>query len=406
MQTQVEIIRTKYEALRPVMNERVSRLWAGAEADALGPGGIAIVGEATGMSRTTVRAGRDELRKGVDDADVVSVRHAGGGRPAIEELQPQIIPALESLVDPVTRGDPESPLRWTSKSTRRLAAELGEQGFKVSPQKVGQLLHASGYSLQANQKTLEGASHPDRNGQFEFINERVDAFQGRGAPVISVDTKKKELVGDFHNRGSEWQPSGQPVPVRVHDFIDDDLGKVIPYGVYDLARNTGWVNVGIDHDTPAFAVESISRWWRQMGRRAYPDAKELLITADGGGSNGARSRLWKLELQGFADRAGLSVSVSHFPPGTSKWNKIEHRLFCHITENWRGRPLTDHETVVQLIGSVRTSTGLTVKARLDIRSYATGIKVTDSQMDDLALTQERFHGEWNYTLHPRVLVRR
>jgi len=398
----MEVIRTKFESLKPVMNERVTRLWAGAEADALGDGGIAIVEEATGLSRTTIRAGRDELREGVDAFEVVNVRRPGGGRPPIEELKPEIVPALESLVDPVTRGDPESPLRWTSKSTRKLAAELGQQGFKVSPQKVGELLHASGYSLQANQKTLEGASHPDRNEQFEFINERVEAFQAKGAPVISVDTKKKELVGNFANGGREWQPKGEPVKVRGHDFMDEN-GKVIPYGIYDLAQNTGWVNVGIDHDTPTFAVESISRWWRQMGSRVYPEARELLITADSGGSNSARSRLWKLELQQFADRSGLSISVSHFPPGTSKWNKIEHRLFCHITENWRGRPLLDHETVVQLIGSVRTTAGLTVKARLDVRSYATGIKVTNSQMDGIVLTQEQFHGEWNYTIHPRVL---
>ncbi len=385
----------------PVMDERLTRLWAGAEAEAIGEGGIAIVEEATGMSRTTIRAGRDELRAGVDPSDVVNVRRTGGGRPPIEETSPEIVPALEALVDPVTRGDPESPLRWTSKSTRKLAEELGQQGYRVSPQKVGQLLHASGYSLQATHKTLEGAAHPDRNGQFESINARVDAFQARGAPVISVDTKKKELVGDFKNAGSEWQPEGQPVPVRVHDFIDPALGKVIPYGVYDLARNAGWVNVGIDHDTPEFAVESIARWWRSMGRRAYPDATELLITADGGGSNASRSRLWKLELQCFADRSGLAISVSHFPPGTSKWNKIEHRLFCHITENWRGRPLIDHETVVQLIGSVRTTAGLTVKAKLDTREYPTGIKVSDAEMDALLITREAFHGEWNYTLQPR-----
>ena len=395
------MVRTKFLSLRAVMDERLTRLWAGAEADAIGEGGIAIVEEATGMSRTTIRAGRDELRAGVDPSDVVNVRRAGGGRPSIEETCPEIVPALEALVDPVTRGDPESPLRWTSKSTRKLAEELGHQGYRVSPQKVGQLLYASGYSLQATHKTLEGAAHPDRNGQFELINSRVDAFQARGAPVISVDTKKKELVGDFKNAGREWQPEGQPVPVRVHDFIDATLGKVIPYGVYDLARNTGWVNVGIDHDTPAFAVESIARWWRTMGKRAYPEATELLITADGGGSNAARSRLWKLELQNFADRSALAISVAHFPPGTSKWNKIEHRLFCHITENWRGRPLVDHETVVQLIGSVRTKTGLTVKAKLDTREYPTGIKVSDAEMEALVITRESFHGEWNYTLHPR-----
>ena len=402
MSSVVEVIRSKFLALQPVMDERMTRLWAGAEAEAIGNGGIAIVEEATGMSRTTIRVGRDELREGVDRSDVVNVRRSGGGRPAIEVTRPEIIPTLESLVDPVTRGDPESPLRWTSKSTRKLAEELGARGYKVSPQKVGQLLHASGYSLQGTQKTLEGSSHPDRNEQFEFINERVESFQARQAPVISVDTKKKELIGDYTNGGREWQPKGQPVPVRVHDFIDPTLGKAIPYGVYDITRNQGWVSVGVDHDTPAFAVRSIAQWWRSMGKRAYPDAKELLITADGGGSNASRARLWKLELQRFADRSGLAISVSHFPPGTSKWNKIEHRMFCHITENWRGRPLVDHETVVQLIGSVRTSTGLTIKAKLDTGTYATGIKVSNDQMDNLLITREAFRGEWNYTIHPRL----
>lgn len=395
------MVRTKFLALSPVMDERLTRLWAGAEADALGEGGIAIVERATGLSRTTIRAGRDELRAGVSSDDVVVVRRPGGGRARIEEATPGLVTALEALVDPVTRGDPESPLRWTSKSTRKLAAELTAQGYAVSPQKVGQLLNASGYSLQATQKTLEGTDHPDRNAQFEYINDRVDAFQGRGAPVISVDTKKKELVGAFAQGGREWQPGGDPVPVRVHDFVDETLGKVIPYGVYDLAKNVGWVSVGIDHDTPAFAVESIARWWRHMGRKTYREARELFITADAGGSNSARARLWKLELQRFADRTGLTISVSHFPPGTSKWNKIEHRLFCHITENWRGRPLTDHETIVQLIGSVRTTTGLTVKAKLDTREYPLGIKVPDVEMDNLLLTRAAFHGDWNYTIHPR-----
>jgi hypothetical protein len=403
MANNVETIRSKFQALRPIMDERLARLWAGAEAQAIGSGGIAIVERATGMSRTTIRAGRDELREGVTPQDVVKVRRAGGGRSSIEELTPEIVPALESLVDPVTRGDPESPLRWTSKSTRKLSVELSGQGFEVSPQKVGQLLHACGYSLQATQKTLEGTSHPDRNAQFEFINGRVDAFHERGDPVISVDTKKKELVGDFGNGGQEWQPKGEPVPVRVHDFIDADLGKVVPYGVYDLARNTGWVNVGVDHDTAEFAVESISRWWSLMGRRTYPDSKQILVTADSGGSNSARSRLWKTELQEFADRSGLAISVSHYPPGTSKWNKIEHRLFCHITENWRGRPLVDHETVVQLIGSVRTTTGLRVKARLDTRIYPPGIKVSQFELDALEISHEAFHGEWNYTIKPRQL---
>jgi len=397
-----QTIRAKFIALSPVMDERLTRLWVGAEADALGDGGIAIVERATGLSRTTIRAGRDELRVGVTAQDVVAVRRPGGGRPRLEATSPQIIEALESLVDPVTRGDPESPLRWTSKSTRKLAEELAAQGYTVSPQKVGQLLHASGYRLQATQKTLEGTSHPDRDAQFEFINDHVDRFQARGAPVISVDTKKKELIGAFENGGREWQPTGDPVPVRVHDFIDDVLGKVIPYGVYDLARNTGWVSVGIDHDTPAFAVESIARWWRYMGKKTYAETRELLITADAGGSNSARSRLWKLELQRLADRTGLAISVSHFPPGTSKWNKIEHRLFCHVTENWRGRPLVDRETVVQLIGSVRTTTGLTVKAKLDTRAYPVGIKVPDAEMDNLLMTPAKFHGDWNYTIHPRA----
>jgi len=292
---------------------------------------------------------------------------------------------------PGRRGAPGRPLRWTSKRTGKLAGELGRHGFKVSPQTVGNLLQASGYSLQATHKTLEGTAHPDRNGQFEFISDRADDFLARGSPVISVDTKKKELIGDFKNAGREWQPKGEPVPVRVHDFIDASLGKAIPYGVYDLGLNTGWVNVGVDHDTPEFAVRSIADWWRHMGRRAYPEATELFITADGGGSNSFRARLWKAELQRFADRTGLAISVSHFPPGTSKWNKIEHRLFCHITENWRGRPLVDHETVVQLIGSVRTSTGLTVRAKLDTRLYETGVRVDDQEMDGLSITLDAFH---------------
>lgn len=394
-------VRRKYEALSPLMDERMRRCWAGIEADVLGEGGIAIVERATGMSRTTIRAGRDEVRAGLDDAAVVQVRRTGGGRPRLEALDPELLTALESLVDPVTRGDPMSPLRWTSKSTRKLASELTDQGKPISPQKVGQLLFTLGYRLNATQKTLEGTAHPDRNEQFEFINARVEAYQARQAPVISVDTKKKELVGEFKNAGREWQPIGDPVPVRVHDFLDPELGKVIPYGVYDLARNEGWVNVGIDHDTPEFAVASIARWWSQMGRKVYEKATELLITADAGGSNGYRSRLFKAELQKFADRSGLTIGVSHFPPGTSKWNKIEHRLFCHITENWRGRPLVDHETVVQLIGATRTTTGLQVKAKLDRRSYPIGIKVTDAELRELNLIEEDFHGDWNYTIAPR-----
>lgn len=396
-------IRRKYEALSPLMDERMRRCWAGVEADAIGEGGIAIVERATGMSRTTIRAGRDEARGGLRDVDAEQVRRAGGGRPRLEEQDPGLMTELESLVDPVTRGDPESPLRWTSKSTRKLATELTERGKPISPQKVGQLLFALGYRLNAAQKTLEGTDHPDRNEQFEFINDRVESYQARSAPVISVDTKKKELVGDFKNAGREWQPMGEPVAVRVHDFIDPDLGKVIPYGVYDLGRNEGWVNVGIDHDTPEFAVASISRWWSQMGHKVYPNASELLITADAGGSNGYRSRLFKIELQKFADRTGLTIGVSHFPPGTSKWNKIEHRMFCHITENWRGRPLLDHETVVQLIGATRTTTGLRIKAKLDRRTYPVGLKATDAQMREINLIEEDFHGDWNYTIVPRTM---
>ena len=392
-------IRRKYEALSAVMDERMRRLWAGAEAEH-SEGGIAAVERATGMSRTTIRAGRDELREGASVEEVVRVRRPGGGRTPLEEQNPELVTALESLVDPVTRGDPESALRWTAKSTRKLAEELAAQGHEVSPQKVGQLLHASGYSLQATHKTIEGASHPDRNAQFEFINDRVEALQARGGPVISVDTKKKELVGAYKNGGGEWQPSGEPVPVLVHDFIDEKVGKAIPYGVYDLGQNSAWVSVGLDHDTPEFAVESISRWWKYMGKKTYPEATELLITADAGGSNGYRSRLWKAELQRFADRTGLAVSVSHFPPGTSKWNKIEHRLFCHITENWRGRPLVDHETVVRLIGSVRTSKGLTVRAKLDTGTYPTGIEVPNSEMEGINIVRDRFHGDWNYTIMP------
>lgn len=386
------------------MDERMRRLWAASEANAIGRGGIALVERATGLSRTTIRTGLAELQCGISSEEVVKARRPGGGRGRLEDNNPDLVVVLEGLVDPVTRGDPESPLRWTSKSTRKLAAELASHGYEVSPQKVGQLLHASGYSLQATHKTIEGASHPDRNEQFEYINSCVDSFQGRGQPVISVDTKKKELVGDFANKGREWQPKGTPVEVRVHDFMDKDLGKAIPYGVYDLAQNNAWVNVGTDHDTADFAVQSITEWWKRMGKRTYPLANEILITADGGGSNSSRSRLWKVALQGLADKTGMAITVCHFPPGTSKWNKVEHRLFCHITENWRGRPLVDHETVVQSIGSVRTTSGLFVKARLDTREYPTGIKVTDEDMRELLLDRHEFHGEWNYTIHPRIDV--
>lgn len=374
------------------------RLWAGAEAR---ESGIALVARATGLSRTTVRDGIYELAAGAPTEGLVRVRRAGAGRPPLEVVNPALPKALEALVEPLTRGDPMSPLRWTTKSTRVLAAELTRQGHPCSPQKVGELLHGLGYSLQGLRKAAEGESHPDRNAQFEHINARVEDHQQRGQPVISVDTKKKELVGNFKNGGREWQRKGEPTRVNVYDFITDAVGKVIPYGVYDLANNTGWVNVGIDHDTPEFAVESIRRWWRSMGKKGYPDATELLITADGGGSNAWRSRVFKVELQRLADETGLEIGISHFPPGTSKWNKIEHRLFCHITQNWRGRPLTDYETIVQLIGATRTAAGLKVKARLDKRKYPKGRTASDDDLADLNLTRDDFHGEWNYTISPR-----
>ena len=397
-------IQTTYQMLAPFMDERLRRLWAGMQAQLYGEGGIAAVERATGMSRTTIRAGRDELLAGARPDDVVHVRRHGGGRPRLEQTSPKLSTAVESLVEPVTRGDPESPLRWTTKSTRKLAEELAAQGHTVSPQKVGQLLHALGYSLQGANKTLDGASHPDRDAQFKFINERVEQYQERGAPVISVDTKKKELVGNFKNAGREWQPEGRPVPVLTHDFVTDGLGKAIPYGVYDVAQNAAWVSVGVDHDTPQFAVESLARWWQHMGKKTYPEAKELLITADCGGSNSARARLWKAELQRLADRTGLRIGVSHFPPGTSKWNKIEHRLFCHITQNWRGRPLVDYETVVQLIGATRTRAGLRVQSKLDRGQYPIGIKISNADMRKLQIVREAFHGEWNYTIVPRESI--
>ena len=378
------------------------RLWAGAEAEVLGRGGVTAVQRATGLSRSTVRVGRDELRGGIAPSDAVAVRRPGGGRPRLEETQPKLTETLESLVEPMTRGDPESALRWTAKSTRALSDELGKRGYQASPQKVGQLLNGLGYSLQSTRKTIEGAQHPDRNEQFEFINARAESFQKRKQPVISVDTKKKELVGPFKNGGREWHKQGAPEKVRMHDFIDKKLGKAIPYGVYDLAADEAWVSVGTNHDTAEFAVESIWQWWRRMGRKVYPDAHELLITADGGGSNGYRTRPWKTELQALADRTGLRIGVSHFPPGTSKWNKIEHRLFCHITENWRGRPLADLETIVQLIGSTRTRTGLRVKAGLDTHLSEKGLVIPDADIEALQLHPHKFHGEWNYSFTPRT----
>jgi len=390
---------TKYAAVGPALDERVRRLWAAAESRAIGYGGDAVVSDATGLARQTIRAGRREIEAGVEHTG--RVRRAGAGRPGIEKTQPGLLKALEQLVDPLTRGDPMSPLRWTCKSRAKLAATLSKGGWKVSSTTVGRLLHLLGYSLQSVRKSREGASHPDRNAQFEHINATADGFLRRQQPVISVDTKKKELVGDFKNGGREWRPKATPERALVHDFPGDAVGKAIPYGVYDMGRNEAWVSVGRDHDTPAFAVASIRQWWKMMGKTAHANARELFITADAGGSNGYRSRAWKLELQRFADETNLRIRVSHFPPGTSKWNKIEHRLFCHITQNWRGKPLRSFETIVDLIGNTRTGAGLRVKAKLDKRKYPTGVVTTQAQMNGLALRTHDFHGEWNYDLNPR-----
>jgi Rhodopirellula transposase DDE domain len=392
----------KFEQLRPAMTERVRRQWAASEALALPRGGITLVARATGLSRNTIRAGIRELRNGPPsrpDADPsLRSRRPGGGRHCVEVDDPTLCRDLEQLVDPATRGDPRSALRWTCKSTRALAQELRRQGHRVSHPTVALLLHYLGYSLQANRKTREVTSHPDRNAQFEFINAQVLAFQKRGQPVVSVDAKKKELLGDFKNGGVEWQPQGEPEEVRCKDFVDKQLGKGIPYGVYDLTCDSGWVSVGVDHDTAVFATETIRRWWEEMGQRTYPQATELLITADGGGSNSSRSRLWKVRLQRLADALGLRISVCHLPPGTSKWNKIEHRLFCHITRNWRGRPLTSRAVVVNLIGNTKTDTGLTIQAELDEKEYPIGIKVTDEELSEVRIKKNKFHGEWNYTI--------
>jgi len=399
-------IAAKFAILRPLLDEHARRLWAAVEARAIGRGGISQVAEATRLSRATIRAGLQELAQPGSAPEpqmpVERLRRPGGGRKPLSVHDPHLLRALETLVDPVTRGDPMSLLRWTCKSAAKLAAALQTQGHMVSERTVNRLLHDLGYSLQANRKTLEGRAHPDRDAQFQYINRRAKAFQRQGQPVISVDTKKKELVGQFRQSGREWQPQGQPEEVQVHDFPAEALGKVIPYGVYDEATNTGWVSVGIDHDTAAFAVETVRRWWRHMGSKVYPRAKRLLITADGGGSNGSRCRLWKVELQRLADEIGLHISVCHFPPGTSKWNKIEHRMFCHITENWRGRPLVSREVVVNLIGHTTTKTGLAIRSELDENRYPTGREVTAQQMESLAITQDKFHGEWNYTMQPRT----
>ena len=383
------------------MDERARRLWAGAEADAMGYGGVAAVARATSMAISTVRKGRDEVRAGARPEDVVNVRHSTGKRP-YEVEHPEVWPALEKLVDPVTRGDPESPLRWTCKSTHVLSSEMfAEYGIRISDKTVAKLLRAHEYSLQAPSKSVEGAQHPDRNAQFEHINNTATDCVVRGVPTISVDTKKKELVGNFKNGGREWQPKGQPERVDVHDFPSDALGKAIPYGVYDIAADDGFVSVGVDHDTPVFAVASIEAWWREVGAARYPETREVFITADAGGSNSVRARAWKYSLQQLADKLGLSFRVSHFPPGTSKWNKIEHRLFSFISINWRGRPLRTYETIVNLIGKTTHRGGLVVRAQLDRGSYPTGVKISKRDMATLNIERDDFHGDWNYVIRPR-----
>ena len=395
-----ERISERYRQVARVLDERGRRAVAATEALAYGRGGITLVARAAGLSRSVIALGIKELRGAVPSAGPGRVRRPGGGRKKLAMVDPTVCTDLERLVDPVSRGDPESPLRWTSKSVRTLAAALRDLGHRVSHQWVAEALHGLGYSLQGNRKTREGSANPDRDAQFAHINATVEAALAAGEPAISVDTKKKELVGDFKNGGREWHPKGTPEAVRVHDFVIPELGRVSPYGVYDLAANAGWVNVGIDHDTATFAVASIRRWWQGAGQARYPTAQRLLITADGGGSNGSRIHLWKWELQRFADETGLTVSVCHFPPGTSKWNKIEHRLFSFITQNWRGKPLVSYAVILNLIAATTTATGLTVESYLDTTLYPTGQKVSDAQLATIQLDRDPFHGEWNYTIRP------
>ena len=401
-----ELIAQRFNFLAPFLNERMRRLYAAAEANAIGFGGAMAVSRATGVSRRAIAQGQKELKQppvpGASKGQ--RIRRQGGGRKHAIEKDPQLIRDLESLVEPTARGDPESPLRWTCKSTRNLCEEMNRKGHQASHDLIARLLHDLDFSLQGNCKTLEGASHPDRNDQFEHINSQVKKIQAEGQPVISVDTKKKEMVGDFKNNGREFRPKGQPEKVRVHDFVIPELGRVAPYGIYDLTQNTGWVSVGIDHDTAAFAVQSIRNWWLWMGKEKYPDARRLQITADGGGSNGSRVRLWKVELQRFADESGLEISVSHFPPGTNKWNKIEHRLFSFISKNWRGKPLISHEVIVNLIAATTTKKGLRVQCRLDTNLYPSGIKVADEEMAKINIQRDSFHGEWNYIICPNQRI--
>jgi len=397
----VAAIKLRYAALSPVLDERGRRRFAAAEALAAGWGGIAAVSEATGIARSTIGYGLRELRGVAPDSALGGVRRKGAGRKPLTQTDPTLLSDLERLVDPDTRGDPMSPLKWTSKSLRNLAAALCAMGHRIGHDSVAALLKTLGYSLQGNRKTLEGSHHVDRDAQFQHIAETVKAAITAGQPAISVDTKKKELVGDFKNGGREYRPAGSPEPVRVHDFIDPKLGRAAPYGVYDIADDKGWVSVGIDHDTAAFAVNAIRSWWMTMGRSRYPHAHTLTVTADGGGSNGSRVRLWKVELQKLADELGLTIVVLHLPPGTSKWNKIEHRLFSFISRNWRGRPLADYRTIVELISATTSTAGLTVRCQLDENLYPAGIKVSDEEMAELNILRDDFHGEWNYTIKPR-----
>ena len=406
-------IKSRYDALRPALDERMRRLWAAAEAIPLGHGGITALSEVTGLSRIVIRRGIKELEEiqkleketlpgSKKQKTRARIRRPGGGPKSLKEKYPNLVKDLESLVDPETRGDPMSPLRWTTKSLRTLAAELRAMGYEITPMTVGTLLHELNYSLQANQKVLQGKNdHPDRNAQFDFINAQAETAMKAGNPVLSVDTKKKELIGNYKNAGQTWEPKGSPVEVRDHDFMDEEKGKVPPYGVYDIGKNEGWVNVGTDHDTAAFALESIRRWWLMRGKEVYPDCTEIIVTADGGGSNGYRARLWKTELQALSNEIGRSLRVSHFTPGTSKWNKIEHRLFSSISMNWKGIPLTSHEVVVNLIANTQTDTGLVVNAVLDTNKYPKGIKIADEQMQALSIERNEFHGEWNYVISPR-----
>ena len=384
-------------AMLPHLDERQRRLFAAAEARAAGYGGIAAVSRVTRIAASTIGRGLKDLETPLPAG---RVRRPGGGRKSLSATDPRLLEDLNALVDPSARGDPMSPLRWTCKSLRRLAAELKKLGHRISHTVVGELLKKQGFSLQANRKIREGADTPDRDAQFHFINDAVQTALAENQPVISVDTKKKELVGDFKNAGREWRPQGEPEQVRVHDFLIKELGRAVPYGIYDLAANTGWVSVGIDHDTAAFAVETIRRWWQHVGRVRYPLAKRLLITADGGGSNGSRLRLWKRELQRLANELGISIEVHHLPPGTSKWNKIEHRLFSFITQNWRAKPLVSYRVIVDLIAATKTETGLKVFCELDTNSYDKGIVVSDAEMASLNIQRANFHGEWNYTIAP------